>query len=102
MPRSYRLPYARALADRSLAARAEIMAGHPQLGLAGELAGEDNVKGESEPPDSRAGSRPREPAPAGGTQESGTARIDVDALLAQAQPVRFRPMPAPTLPPKIP
>ncbi|HEY4918957.1 MAG TPA: hypothetical protein VII40_02530, partial [Xanthobacteraceae bacterium] len=37
LPKSYRLPYSRALAGRSLAARDEIMAGHPQLGLAGEL-----------------------------------------------------------------
>jgi len=104
-PRSYRLPYSRSLADRSLAARDEIMAGHPQLGLAGELAGEDDAKGDPSSHDvaSRAESRPAQAAPAGDAQrESGTARIDMDALLAQAQPVRFRPMPAPTLPPKVP
>jgi hypothetical protein len=34
--------------------------------------------------------------------EPGTARIEMNDLLAQAQPVRFRPMPPPTLPPKVP
>jgi hypothetical protein len=34
--------------------------------------------------------------------EPGTARIDMNALLAEMQPVRFRPMPPPTLPPKVP
>jgi len=41
MPKSYRLPYSRVLADRSIAARDEIVAGHPQQGLAGDLAGQD-------------------------------------------------------------
>ena len=33
-PRSYRLPYTKPLADKSLKARDEIMAGHPQEGTA--------------------------------------------------------------------
>jgi len=109
MPKSYQLPYSRTLADRSLAARDEIMAGRPQLGLAGDLAGEDAATEEAKrdadapEPASRTESRPAQAALAGDAQrESGTARIDIDALLAQAQPVRFRPMPAPTLPPKVP
>ena len=108
-PRSYRLPYSRELADRSLAARDEIMAGRPQLGLAGDLAGEDAANdaakrdGNAQEPESRTDFRPAQAALAGDAQrESGTARINMDALLAQAQPVRFRPMPAPTLPPKVP
>jgi len=34
VPRSYRLPYSRPLADRSSKARDEIMSGKPQQGLA--------------------------------------------------------------------
>src|SRR5262252_5312223 len=45
-PKSYRLPYSRALADRSNAARDEIIAGHPQQGLAGEVGGQDETAGE--------------------------------------------------------
>src|SRR5262249_24029241 len=45
-PKSYRLPYSRTLADRSIAARDEIIAGHPQQGLAGDLEGQDAAAGE--------------------------------------------------------
>ncbi len=106
MPRSYRLPYSRALADRSLAARDEIMAGHPQQGLADDLEGErDAHAGEraGDESSSRAEAHPPQAPVAADTRaEPGTARIEMNALLAQAQPVRFRPMPPPTLPPKVP
>jgi hypothetical protein len=105
-PKSYRLPYSRSLADRSAAARDEIIAGHPQQGLAGDLEGQDDAAG-GERTDNPSGNRaeahpPQEPVAADTRAEPGTARIDMNALLAQAQPVRFRPMPPPTLPPKVP
>jgi hypothetical protein len=105
-PKSYRLPYSRALADRSVAARDEIIAGHPQQGLAGDLEGQDDTAG-GERTDNASSDRaeahpPQQPIAAETRAEPGTARIDMNALLAQAQPVRFRPMPPPTLPPKVP
>jgi hypothetical protein len=104
-PKSYRLPYSRALADRSIAARDEIIAGHPQQGLAGDLEGQDDTTaGErTDNPSSRAEAHPPQATVAPDTRaEPGTARIDMNALLAEMQPVRFRPMPPPTLPPKVP
>jgi hypothetical protein len=104
-PKSYRLPYSRSLADRSIAARDEIIAGHPQQGLAGDLEGQDEAAGgeRTDNASSRAEAHPPQEATTAETRaEPGTARIDMNALLAQAQPVRFRPMPPPTLPPKVP
>src|SRR5262249_3916929 len=57
VPRSYRLPYSRPLADRSSKARDEIMAGKPQQGLAEDLAGSDKDK-EAKADLEHAGSRP--------------------------------------------
>ena len=103
-PKSYRLPYSRALADRSEAARDEIIAGHPQQGLAGDLEGQDEANSNrAEGEHSTAEAHPTQtPITAETRAEPGTARIDMNALLAQAQPVRFRPMPPPSLPPKVP
>jgi hypothetical protein len=104
-PRSYRLPYSRTLADRSIAARDEIIAGHPQQGLAGDLAGQDEAAGGDRTANetSQAEARPAEtPMTAETRAEPGVARIDMNAQLAQAEPVRFRAMPPPTLPPKTP
>lgn len=104
VPKSYRLPYSRALADKSEAARDEIIAGHPQQGLAGDLEGQDAANGtRAEGEHSTAETHPPQaPVSAETRAETGIARIDMNALLAQAQPVRFRPMPPPTLPPKVP
>jgi hypothetical protein len=93
MPRSYRLPYVRPLAERSLKARDEIMKGNPQQGSAeslAEVAAQQNVKADARTP----GSRP----------EAGGVVIDADQvkLLQQAQRVEFGAMPVPTLPPKLP
>ena len=106
-PKSFRLPYSRALADRSNTARDEIIAGHPQQGLAGDLDGQDDVtdaeKKKQQAEGMRTDARPAQAELAGETRsESGAARIEMDALLAQAQPVHFRAMPPPTLPPKVP
>jgi hypothetical protein len=104
-PRAYRLPYSRPLADRSLAARDEIIAGHPQMGLAGELDGRDQ-SGNSDQTVAeadRAEAHAAQPPMTGErSTQPGAARIEMNALLAQAEPVRFRPMPPPTLPPKVP
>jgi hypothetical protein len=104
LPKSYRLPYSRALADRSNAARDEIIAGHPQQGLAGDVEGETAPEGErtDNASNNRAEAQPVQPPPTAETREPGTAHIEMSELLAQAQPVRFRPMPPPALPPKAP
>jgi hypothetical protein len=93
VPRSYRLPYSRPLADRSAKARDEIMSGKPQQGLAEDLAGADKEQ-EAKADQERSGNR----------TESGLTTVDIDQfrLLQQAQRVEFSPMPGPTLPPKVP
>jgi hypothetical protein len=93
VPRSYRLPYSRPLADRSAKARDEIMSGKPQQGLAEDLAGSENQK-EAKSDEQRSGAR----------TETGLLTIDPDQfqLLQQAQRVEFAPMPVPSLPPKVP
>jgi hypothetical protein len=93
MPRSYRLPYSRPLAERALKARDEIVKGNPQQGSAeslAEVAAQPNAKIDAKTP----GSRPE----AGGV----VADADQVKLLQQAQRVEFGAMPAPTLPPKLP
>ena len=93
VPRSYRLPYSRPLADRSAKARDEIMGGKPQQGLADDLAGADNQQ------DAKA-----DQELSGNRTESGITTVDLDQfrLLQQAQRLEFSPMPGPTLPPKGP
>jgi hypothetical protein len=93
VPRSYRLPYSRPLAERSSKARDEIMKGNPQQGSAEDLVetpAQQDVKVDAK----RAGER------------SQGAGVVVDAeqakLLQQAQKVEFGVMPLPTLPPKLP
>src|ERR1700716_6903 len=44
VPRSYRLPYSRPLADKSAKARSEIMSGKPQQGSAEDLGGADKLE----------------------------------------------------------
>ena len=92
VPRSYRLPYTRPLADRSLKAREEIMSGKPQQGSAAEVASGDDQKQETtaDQPGARA--------------SPGATAVDLEQarLLQQAQRVEFSPMPGPTLPPKRP
>jgi hypothetical protein len=90
VPRSYRLPYSRPLADRTAKARDEIMSGKPQQGLADDLTSSDKQEGKSE--DERSGSR----------VDPGLTTVDQDQfrLLQQAQRLEFSPMPVPTLPAK--
>lgn len=93
VPRSYRLPYSRPLAERSSKARDEIMKGNPQQGSAEDLV-ETPVQQDVKIEAKRAGERPQ------------GVGVVVDAeqakLLQQAQRVEFGAMPVPTLPPKLP
>src|SRR3981189_2713905 len=91
VPRSYRLPYSRPLADRTPKARDEITTGQPQQGLADDL-GSNEKQQEAKSDDERPGSR----------VDPGLTTVDQDQfrLLQQAQRLEFSPMPVPTLPPK--
>ncbi len=93
VPRAFRLPYSRPLADRSALARDEIMRGKPQQGTVEQLQGEE-AKQEPNSDEMRVGSR----------TESGITTVDLEQfqLLQQAQRVEFRPMQGPILPPKGP
>jgi hypothetical protein len=92
VPRSYRLPYSRRLADRSVKAREEISRGRPQQGLASDIEGEDAKEAKTDL--TRSGSR----------SDAGLTTVDLEQfeLLQQAQRVEFSPMPGPKLPPKLP
>jgi hypothetical protein len=89
-PRSYRLPYSLKLADRTLKARDEIMAGHPQEGVA-----EDMVEGSEQQMAAQKASL----EPDGGTASAG-GKIELEASLEPVPRVEFRPMSNPPLPPK--
>jgi len=93
-PRSYRLPYSKPLAEKSLKARDEIMSGNPQEGTADDLA-------ESETPP---GTMANVPENSTSTQAPIANNIDLSLLqaLQQAQNVEFKPMSGPLLPPKGP
>lgn len=92
VPRSYRLPYSRPLADKSNKARDEIMSGNPQEGDANDLAASattneaDAARNNTEQPLANV--------------ESGTSRIEFGDDLRDAPHVEFRPMAGPLLPPK--
>jgi len=90
LPRSYRLPYSVKLADRTLKARDEIMAGNPQEGHADEMMEGD--------PASAAAQKANE-QPDGGVTSTGS-RVDLDVALEQIPRVEFRAMSNPLLPPK--
>jgi len=90
VPRSYRLPYSRSLADRSSKARDEIMSGKPQQGSAQDVATGEN-KDEVASADQQ-----------GTRADPNLAAVDLEQyrLLQQAQRVEFSPMSGPLLPPK--
>ena len=90
VPRAYRLPYSRGLADRSAKARDEIMRGKPQQGSAEDMGSEEVKEAKADP------------AKSGSRTDPGLTTVDLDQfqLLQQAQRVEFAPMPLPTLPPK--
>jgi hypothetical protein len=91
LPRSYRLPYSVKLADRTLKARDEIMAGNPQEGLAEDVA-------EGDPTSADASAKPNQQADGGVTSTGG--KVELDGPIDQVPRVEFRPMSNPLLPPK--
>jgi hypothetical protein len=91
LPRSYRLPYSVKLADRTMKARDEIMAGNPQEGLAEDVAEGDQTSAE-------ANAKPNQQADGGITSTGG--KIELDGPIDQVPRVEFRPMSNPLLPPK--
>jgi len=91
LPRSYRLPYSVKLADRTLKARDEIMAGNPQEGLAEDLA-------EGDPTSAEAKAQPNQQLD-GGITSTGS-RVELEGAIDQIPRVEFRPMSNPLLPPK--
>ena len=92
LPRSYRLPYSVKLADRTLKARDEIMAGHPQEGVAEDMNDTDVLGASTQ--------QRAELQQDGGVSSTG-GKVDlVDVPLDQIPHVEFRPLAAPALPPK--
>jgi hypothetical protein len=91
LPRSYRLPYSVKLADRTLKARDEIMAGNPQEGLAEDVT-------EGDPSSADASAKPNQQADGGITSTGG--KVELEGPIDQVPRVEFRPMSNPLLPPK--
>jgi hypothetical protein len=91
-PRSYRLPYTKPMADRSLKARDEIMSGNPQEGTAEDMA-------DTETPAGPVANVPDNSTP---TQAPIANNVDLSLLMAAQQPqsVEFKAMSGPLLPPK--
>jgi hypothetical protein len=92
-PRSYRLPYTKPMADKSLKARDEIMSGNPQEGTAEDLD-------ESQSPPTNMANLPEN---LNQSQTSNANNIDLTKLAAQPdymQGVVFKPLEPPKLPPK--
>jgi hypothetical protein len=94
VPRSYRLPYMKPLADKALKARDEIMSGNPQEGTADDLAENENEQ--------RMGMNLPNNLENTNQAQSGNANIDLSQLklLEGMQHVEFIPMPGPKLPAK--
>jgi hypothetical protein len=90
VPRAYRLPYTKPLADKSLKARDEIMSGNPQEGTAEDVSGEE---GQVE------AKQGENPTTMDNAQNGVAANLDLEMLQNQ-QHVEFRPMSGPVLPPK--
>jgi hypothetical protein len=91
LPRAIRLPYSVKLAERSLKARDEIMAGNPQEGLAEDVT-------EGDPTSAEASAKPNQQADGGITSTGG--KVELEGPIDQVPRVEFRPMSNPLLPPK--
>lgn len=91
-PRSYRLPYTKPMADRSLKARDEIMSGNPQEGTAEDM-------GDTDTPAGPVANMPENSTP---NQAPTANNVDLSLLMAAQQPqsVEFKAMSGPLLPPK--
>ena len=90
VPRAYQLPYSRPLADRSMAARDQIMEGNAQLGTAEDVEGTETGEAKQVP----------EQAVEVGGMAQGINNTDLDLSLQQAQHIEFKAMVLPILPPK--
>ncbi len=92
IPRAYRLPYTKPLADRSLKARDEIMSGNPQEGSAEDVGNDDaqaEVKQQGDTPNMVESEN----------QNGVAANLDLEGLQNQ-QRVQFKAMSGPVLPAK--
>jgi hypothetical protein len=98
VPRSYRVPYKRALAEQSVKARDQIMQGNPQEGTAESMAGEEKQQDQRDSQNQADRTKALEGAPL--EAASGTQRLDLDALQQGQQTIEFRPMPTTLLPVK--
>lgn len=92
VPRSYQLSYSRPLADRSLAARDQIMEGNAQLGTAEDVEGNDNQASMKQ--------SEQQQVQVGGTAQADVGNTDLDLSMQQAQHIEFKAMVLPLLPPK--
>src|SRR5438552_3053554 len=93
LPRSYRLPYSVKLAERSLKARDEIMAGNPQEGTSEDMGNEEANSADN----NRAQKQEQQD---GGITSTSAGQVNLDDILEQIPRVEFRPMTGPVLPPK--
>jgi hypothetical protein len=90
VPRSFRLPYSRPLADRSIHARDEIISGKPQEGTAEDMTDEERG----------AEAKAVNTLEPGMQAQPGISKIEMTEAMRNAQHVEFRPMGTPLLPPK--
>jgi hypothetical protein len=104
LPRSYKMPYTRTLADRSVKARDEIMSGNAQEGIAADfetdMPGDSNRDGDISDSNKRNAKVETAEPVQGQRNDYGGLKIEFDQALSQAQRVEFRAMPPPALPPK--
>ena len=100
VPRSYRLPYSRSLADKTQKAREQIVAGNPQAGSADNFAGDDQPQVSREA--AEGGEQNRNVEGAALDSMEGLQRLDIDAVQQAQQMIEFRPMPSALLPAKRP
>jgi len=103
VPRAYRLPYSRPLADNTFKARDEIMLGNAQEGSAEDIArtSKDGNE-ETSQVDGKSDQKPEGAVMQKDRIEPGIANIEMSALLHRMQRVEFRSMGGPRLPPKGP
>jgi hypothetical protein len=95
-PRAHRLPYSTTLAAKVLAARDEIMKGHPQGGRAADYG---TGHGQPAPEGPSDVSTFRNSAAPGGDPTSG-GPLDLSYLTGESGNIEFAPLPAPILPAK--
>ena len=101
VPRSYRLPYRRALAEKTIKARDQIMQGNPQEGTSEGVNNEEKQQGGEDNAGPIDGGKKFEGPPLDAAA-AGSQRLDLDSLLQSQQAIEFRPMPPTLLPVKGP